>query len=285
MPNGTATDYEKFKDSALRKVPPQDLETESSVLGAVLLEPPCLNDVMALLKAEDFYLEGHRRIFRAFLEMSERNQPIDTITLGDYLKTKNELEAVGGSAYLCTLAEFVPTAVNVLSYAKIVKRQSQLRSLISLFMESAERGYTGNDDPLLLASDVCAELLRINPTSRPHVSRIGDLMTACLKDLDNAYQSKGRIIGVPTGLEELERYYGGISKDDLIVVGGRTSQGKTALAGTIAKNAAVRGYSVAFVSAESDPKKIAMRLLSQASQVENVRLQVGVLAESDFPKS
>ena len=97
--------------------------------------------------------------------MSERNQPIDTLTLGDYLKTKNELEAVGGLAYLCTLAEFVPTAVNVLSYAKIVKRESQFRSLISLFMEAAERGYTGNDDPLLLASDVCAELLRIDPTS------------------------------------------------------------------------------------------------------------------------
>ena len=113
---------------------------------------------------------------------------------------------------------------------------------------------------------------------------IDKLVTECLKDLEEAYHSNGRIIGVPTGLKEFEKYYGGISRRDLVVVGGRTSHGKTSFAGTVAKNTAGLGYPVVFVSAESDPKKIVMRLLSQASQVENIRLQVGMLGDSDFNK-
>jgi replicative DNA helicase len=282
--NGATTDcYERLRDN-LRKVPPQNLEAESSVLGAIFIDSDCINEVLAILKPEDFYRESHRKIYRGMVDLAERSEAIDLVTLSEHLKVRNELEAIGGTAYLAGLADFTPTAVNVRYYARIVQKKSQLRDLISLCTEAAERGYEEQDDPLILASDVTSALLRLNAASRSNVSRIGDLMVECMKDLDKAYKSKAPIVGIPTGLEQLEKYYGGMSEGDLIVTGGLTSQGKTALAGTIAKNTAARGYPVAFVSAESPPKKIVMRLLSQASSVENVRLQVGALGDGDFPK-
>src|SRR5438094_2333791 len=265
----------------LRRVPPQNLEAESSVLGGILLENDALNVVLELLRTGDFYRESHRKIFRAMIELSDRSEPVDIIILSECLKNRGELEAVGGAAYLASCNDFVPTAVNVGSYAGIVKEQSQRRELFKLFQEAV--GRVDSEDPLILASEMTSQLLRINPT-RPNVVRIDSLLRECLKDLEKAYESNGRIVGVPTGLQEFEKYYGGISRGDLVMLGGRTSQGKTSLAGTIAINAATLGYPVAFVSAESHPKKIGLRLISQSSQVENVRLQVGLLNDPDFGK-
>jgi replicative DNA helicase len=263
------------------RVAPQNLEAETAVLGAVLVDPDCINDVLGILRPEDFYRETYGKIFRAMVELTERGEPLDLLVLNDFLGARNELESVGGAAYLASCNEAVPSAVNIGYYARIVKRTFQQRELVRLLNQTIDRAYS--DDPLVVASEIISQLLRINP-AQSHVSGIDELLTECLKDLDKAYQSKGRIVGIPTGLRELEKYHGGMSRGDLVVAGGRTSQGKTSLAGTIAKNAAALGYPVAFVSAESNPKKVVMRLLSHASQVENVRLQVGILADSDFGK-
>jgi len=128
-------------DDNLRKVPPQNLEAESSVLGGILLENEAINLVLELLRAEDFYRESHRKIFRAMIELSDRSEPVDLITLSEHLKNRGELEAVGGSAYLASLADFVPTAANISYYARIVREKSILRSLISTATEIATRVY------------------------------------------------------------------------------------------------------------------------------------------------
>jgi replicative DNA helicase len=120
----------------LRKIPPQNLEAESSVLGGILLDNEAVNQVLELLRPEDFYRESHRKIFRAIIELTDRSEPVDLITLSDFLKIKNELDAVGGTAYLASLADFVPTAANIAYYARIVREKSILRSLISTARQS-----------------------------------------------------------------------------------------------------------------------------------------------------
>src|SRR5881396_1874801 len=132
-------------------IPPQNLEAEASVLGAILLDNSCINEVMGILKPEDFYRESHRKIFRAMIELSDRSEPVDIITLSECLKNRGELEAVGGSAYLASLNDFVPTAANISYYARIVREKSILRHLINAATEVATKGYdgTGNVEELL----------------------------------------------------------------------------------------------------------------------------------------
>ena len=124
----------------LRKVPPQNLEAESSVLGGILLENEAVNQVLELLRPEDFYRESHRKIFRSMIEITDRSEPVDLITLSEFLKSKNELEAVGGTAYLAALADFVPTAANTSYSARIVCEKALLRSLLRTATEIGKRG-------------------------------------------------------------------------------------------------------------------------------------------------
>jgi len=133
-------------DENLAKIPPQNLEAESSILGAILIENDAIKEVLEIVRPEDFYRDSHRKIFRAMIEITERNEPVDLITLSDFLKGKNELEAVGGSAYLAALEDFVPTATNVSYYAKIVREKAVLWSLIRVTTEVATRGYEEQDN-------------------------------------------------------------------------------------------------------------------------------------------
>ncbi|MGH7829222.1 MAG: DnaB-like helicase N-terminal domain-containing protein, partial [Candidatus Binatia bacterium] len=138
-------------DDNLRKVPPQNLEAEASVLGGILLENDAINRVLETLAADDFYRESHRKIFRAMMELSDRSEPVDLITLSDLLKAKGDLEAVGGSSYLASLADLVPTAANIAYYARIVREKAILRHLITAATEIATRGFEdkGNVDEFL----------------------------------------------------------------------------------------------------------------------------------------
>ncbi|HWO43343.1 MAG TPA: replicative DNA helicase [Candidatus Eisenbacteria bacterium] len=262
---------------------PQNLEAEYSVLGGILLDNSAIVSVLEILRPEDFYLESHRRIFRAMGELLERRVPVDLITLSDLLKVRGELEAVGGSSTLASLADTVPTAANISYYARIVKQHSEQRKLIELLGEGIEQAYSGAEDGSTIVGNVMEKWLGLQ-TGRTRGDHISDLVPICLKEIEKAYESKGRLLGVPTGLSEFENSCGGIFRGDLVVIGGRTSMGKTSFATTIAKNAAERGYPVAFVSAESPPSKIVKRLLSQASGIENVRLQAGILRDQEFRK-
>ena len=145
------------------------------------------------------------------MEHSERGDPIDVVTLSDSLKAKNELDAVGGASYLASCQDSVPTAVNVAHYARIVKRSFQSRELVRLFTECTRAAYV--DDRLVVTSEIISQLLRINPAHSNVIWPIEKLVTECLKDLEQAYDSNGRIVGVPTGLNEFENHYGGISRE------------------------------------------------------------------------
>jgi replicative DNA helicase len=263
--------------------PPQNLEAERSVLGGILRDNESIVQVQEILRAEDFYLESHRKMFQAMAELADRSAPIDLLILSDLLKAKGDIESIGGTASIAQLAEEIPTAVNIAHYARIVKRCSEQRSAISILQRGIEHARLSGADVSDVVATLTSQLLKLQGTTRQGF-HISELLPRCLKEIENAFHSKGRIVGVPTGLSEFELSYGGLSRGDLAVIGGRASMGKTSFATTIAKNAAEQGFTVAFVSAESPPSKIVLRLLSQASGIENVRLHTGILRDSDFGK-
>ncbi|MBI4524328.1 MAG: replicative DNA helicase, partial [Deltaproteobacteria bacterium] len=166
----------------LRKVPPQNLEAECSILGAIMLENNAVNVALELIRPDDFYRESHRRIFRAMLELSDRNEPVDIITLTDVLKGRGELEAVGGASYLASLNDFVPTAANIAHYARIVREKAILRQLISAATEIATRGYEerGNVDEFLdLAEKIIFDISE--KKVKASFVKLGDMMKDSIK--------------------------------------------------------------------------------------------------------
>jgi replicative DNA helicase len=269
----------------LRKVPPQNLEAESSVLGGILLENEAVNLVLELLRAEDFYRESHRKIFRAMIELSDRNEPVDLITLSEFLKGRGDLEAVGGTAYLASLADFVPTAANISFYARIVREKSILRSLISTATDIATRGYEeqGNVEEFLDAAEKVIFDISEKKIKASFIA-VGDMIKDTLKTVEKLYERKEMVTGVPTGYEDLDRLTAGLQPADLVIVAGRPSMGKTAFSLNIATNAAFAGIGAAVFSLEMAKEQLVLRLLCSEARVNNSKVRSGYLAERDFPK-
>src|SRR5580765_1357008 len=269
----------------LRKVPPQNLEAESSVLGGILLENEAVNQVLELLRPEDFYRESHRKIFRSMIEITDRSEPVDLITLSEFLKSKNELEAVGGTAYLAALADFVPTAANISYYARIVREKAILRSLISTATEIATRGYEeqGSVEEFLDSAEKVIFDISEKKIKASFVA-VGDMITDTLKTIDKLYQRKEMVTGVPTGYEDLDKLTAGLQPADLIIIAGRPGMGKTAFALNIATNAAYTGVGAAIFSLEMAKEQLVLRMLCSEARVNSSKVRSGYLGERDFPQ-
>jgi replicative DNA helicase len=269
----------------LRKVPPQNLEAESSVLGGVLLENDAINVVLEVLRPEDFYRESHRKIFRAMIELLDRNEPVDLITLSDFLKGRNELEAVGGTSYLAALADFVPTAANISYYARIVREKAILRSLIGAATEIATRGYEeqGNVEEFLDTAEKVIFDISEKKIKASFVS-VGDMIKDTLKTVEKLYERKEMVTGVPTGYEDLDKLTAGLQAADLIIVAGRPGMGKTAFALNIATNAAYAGVGAAVFSLEMAKEQLVLRMLCSEARVNSSKVRSGYLGERDFPQ-
>jgi len=272
-------------DDNLRKVPPQNLEAESSVLGGILLENEAVNLVLEIVRPEDFYRESHRKIFRAIIELSDRSEPVDLITLSDFLKGRGELDAVGGTAYLASLADFVPTAANISFYARIVREKAILRSLITTATEIATRGYEeqGNVEEFLDTAEKVIFDISEKKIKASFVA-LGDMIKDTLKTVERLYERKELVTGVPTGYEDLDKLTAGLQPADLVIVAGRPSMGKTAFSLNIAANAAFAGIGAAVFSLEMAKEQLVLRMLCSEARVNNSKVRSGYLAERDFPK-
>jgi replicative DNA helicase len=273
-------------DDNLRKVPPQNLEAEASVLGGILLENEAINRVLEIIAPVDFYRESHRKIFRAMLELADRSEPADLITLSELLKGKGELEAVGGSTYLASLADQVPTAANIAHYARIIREKAILRQLISSATEIATRGFEeqGNVDEFLDAAEKVIFDIAEKKIKASFVS-IGDMIKDTLKAVERLYERKELVTGVPTGFKDLDKLTAGLQPSELIIVAGRPSMGKTAFALNIAANAALNaGMGVAVFSLEMAREQLVLRMLCSEARVDNSKVRAGYLGERDFPK-
>ena len=273
-------------DASLHKVPPQNLEAEQSVLGGILLDDMALSTVQEVLAQEDFYSDAHRKIFAAAVELSNRNEPCDLITLSNILKDQKQMEKVGGTAYLASLVDNVASAANIAYYAKIIKEKSVLRSLIGSATEILNNSYDASMDVDQILDEAEHAIFEISENKiRPSFYPIRDIIKDSFKTIERLFEKKELITGVATGFDKLDEMTSGFQRSDLIIIAGRPSMGKTAFALNIAQFAALEmGVPVAIFSLEMAREQLAMRMLAGEARVNSQRLRKGFLGETDWPK-
>ena len=273
-------------DLLAQRLPPQNLEAEISVLGGVLLDNEALNRVLEVIKEGDFYRESHRKIFSAVLDLYERSEPVDLITLTEALRKREVLEQVGGIEYLNSLVNSIPTAANIAYYAKIVKEKAILRKLVNRATDIVSQvyGHAGNVDDFLDQAE--RSIFEISEDRvRPSFYPIKDIIKSSFKTIERLYEKRQLITGVPTGFAKLDELTSGLQPSDLIIVAGRPSMGKTAFALNITAHASIEAaVPSAIFSLEMAKEQLAIRMLCSEGKVDAHRLRGGFLSESDWPK-
>ena len=231
----------KVLSNSPQRLPPQNLEAEQCVLGSVLLQQGALVKVIEYLSAEDFYRDAHKIIFAAMVELFERSEPQDLITVTNILRDKNRLDTIGGPAYLASLTDIVPVVANIGYYGKIIRQKAILRKLIQTSTEIAARCYEEQDDIDVLVDEAEQTIFEISRSkSGQDFQALSKIIPNTFRALEKRFERKELITGVPTGYEEFDRMTAGLQPSDLIILAGRPSMGKTALAMNIARNAAVQ---------------------------------------------
>ena len=268
------------------RVPPHNIEAEQSVIGGILLDNEVLPNVLEILRGGEFYRAAHRTIFGAVMQLFERNEPCDLVTLTDLLRSQKKLEEVGGASYLASLVDRVPSSANTGQYARIVKEKSMVRTLISRATEIVASGFDSSltaENLLDRAEQAIFQVSedRINPSFFP----IKEIIKQSIKTLETLYDRREMITGVPTGFTELDRLTSGFQSSDLIIIAGRPSMGKTALALNIARHAAVEAETtVGIFSLEMNKAQLGMRLLCSEARVDSQKMRSGFLSDRDWPR-
>jgi replicative DNA helicase len=267
------------------KLPPQNLEAEQSVLGGILIENEAINNVIESLTPEDFYREAHRKIFEALLDLSERDEPADLITLTEVMRKKNTLDAAGGASYIASLIDSVPTAANIEYYARIVKEKALLRRLIGTATDLITQSYEDRGEIEAFLDEAERSIFQITENKvKPSFYPIRDIVKQSFKTIERLYEKKELITGVPSGFKELDRLTAGFQPSDLIIVAGRPGMGKTAFCLNMAQYAATeKKVPVAIFSLEMSKEQLVIRMLCSEAQVEGTRLRTGFLRETDWP--
>jgi len=266
------------------RLPPQNIEAGQSVLGSLLIDPEAILKVTPFLRPEDFYRETHGLIYKAIIDLHERRQPADFVTLCDELGRRGQLEQVGGPGYLTSLISAVPTSAHVQHYGRIVERTAMLRRLISAAGEISNMAYERGDDEDKILDQ--AEQLIFGVAQR-RVERELVALRTILGDyydrIEYLYRHRGETVGVPTGFIDLDRLLGGFQPADLVIVAGRPGTGKTSLALTIADYAARRqGRCIALFSLEMPAQQVLQRLVSGATGIQSQRLRTGNISEDEL---
>ena len=269
---------------ALQKLPPQNVEMEQSILGAILQNNDAIVRLADTLQEEDFYHDAHRWLYRAMLDLFQENVPIDVLTVNEWLKKKDRLDTIGGPAYLAELVELVPTAAHVDYHARVVREKSILRALIRTATNIVTDSYEADEDVAALLDRAERAILEISQGKA--TSGFVDLQNV-LKDsfrqLETLSARKEPITGLPTGFGDLDRQTAGLQPSDLIVIAGRPSMGKTTLALNIAAYAGMRtGKPIAVFSLEMSKEQLALRMLCAQAQVDSAKLRTGFLAGNDW---
>jgi replicative DNA helicase len=271
---------------SIDRLPPQSIEAEQSVLGALLIDRDAVIEVADTLRPQDFYRQAHGQIYEAILELYERREPVDIVTVSEALERHEALEQVGGSAYLTSLINLTPTAVNALHYAHIVERKSVLRNLIGAAGKIASIGLDDSADVSEAIDRAEQELFGVSERRvQSGFSPLKSLLMVAYDRLDYLHQHKGEISGIRTGFTDLDTLTSGLQKSDLILIAARPSVGKTSLGLNIAEQAAVReGKSIGIFSLEMSKEQLVLRLLSSVANIDSQRLRTGFLEEMDFTR-
>ncbi len=274
------------KDPWLQKVPPQNIEVEQSILSAMLIENNTLPEVLEVVSEKDFYRESHRKIFAAMVDLFERNEPADLITVTNILKEQGRLESVGGASYLAELVDTVPMATNAAHYAKIVREKATLRQLIERAASITTRCFEDRGDVEEVLDFAERSIFDISENKvRPAFHSLADILNDTYKAVEDAVGNKILVTGVPTGYHMLDEKTSGLQPSDLVVIAGRPSMGKTALALNIAQNACTQtGIPVGIFSLEMSKEQLSLRMLSSEARIDSSRMRGGFLSESDLAR-
>ena len=264
---------------------PQSIEAEEAVLGAILENPAALGRVVEFLKPESFYKPAHKIIYEAMLNMFRKNEPIDIVTISEYLRNREELELAGGRAYINDLAINVVTTTNIEYYAKIVQEKEIKRALINAGSEIVSMSYESEDTDNVLDN---AQKLIFNIASQKDTSdlvAIQDLVVESYEQIEQRFNNKDELVGVTTGFYDLNALTSGLQKSDLIILAARPSMGKTAFALNLAQNVALKGKkAVAIFSLEMPKQQLTKRMLCSEAEVDTQRITSGNIQPKDWEK-
>jgi len=289
----------------LLKIPPHSIEAEQSVLGGLMLDNHAWEKIADRVTEEDFYRYDHRLIFRAIADLAEDNQPLDIITLSEWLGKRGDLDDAGGFAYLGTMAKDTPSAANIRAYADIVRERSILRQLIGVGTDIADSAFNpGEKASKTLLDEAERAVFKIaeqGSKQRQNFKPIKSLLKATLERINALSKSNSTLIGLPTGYPDLDTMTSGFQKGDLIIVAGRPSMGKTTLAMNFAEYIALehtlsesqsnnskktksKAKSVAIFSMEMPAEQLTLRMLSSMGKINQTNLRTGNLTENDWPR-
>ena len=270
----------------VERIPPHNEEAERSVLGAAMLSKDALYDVIEEVKADDFYNESHREIFKAIMELYRANSPVDMLTVCEELKTAKALDMVGGRAYIATLTSEVPSTINAGEYAKIVTEKAALRQLIDTAEDIKNKSYEGKEDPQQILNFAESGIFSISQKrQKSDYTAIQDVLLKNVEIIDEASKNQGKVVGIPTGFKDLDELTSGLHRSDLIILAARPAMGKTAFALNIAQQTATKaGASVLIFSLEMSKEQLGQRLLAIQARVEMQKLKTGTLERKDWDR-
>ena len=268
------------------KIPPQDIDAERSVLGALMIDPIASNDVFGKLQPAHFYRPAHAKIYEVIVSLAEENQPVDEITTASGLESKGELEGIGGRAYLTELTNRLPSAANIEYHAGIVLKHALMRSLISVANSISTAGYEGTTDVADLLDRAESKIFEITSNrDQKSFSPMKDLVKSAITHIEKLFEQKQAITGCPSGFAKFDEMTAGLQPSDLIIVAGRPSMGKTALALNMAQNAALQHKKVVAVfSLEMSKDSLVMRMLCSEGRISGHKLRKGALQQADWSR-
>ncbi|MDI3476518.1 MAG: replicative helicase [Thermoanaerobacterium sp.] len=267
------------------KIPPQNIEAEQAVLGAMLLSRDAIIDASEIVKADDFYKESNKKLFTIIMDMFEKNIPVDLVTVVDELRRQNLLEAVGGLDYITNLSSSIVTTANVSYYAKMIREKATLRRLIQASSEIMEMSYSSGDihDVLDAAEQKIFDIAQGRNTENFYP--IKDVLMDTFYNIENLYKNKGHLTGVPSGFPDLDLKTSGFQPSDFILLAARPSMGKTSFALNIAENAALAlKEPVAIFSLEMSKEQLVNRLICSTANIDSQKLRTGNLDDDDWPR-
>lgn len=274
------------KEVPAGKVPPQNIDAEKSLLGAVLIDEEVLADVSEHVKAKDFYDKNHTRVFGAMMRLYERHKPVDLLTLTDELKKKDELDIVGGSSYLTELTNHVPTSAHAATYAQMVAETAVRRRLIKASGEISEMGFDEDTTTQELLEKAEAELFSVSDQSlKQDLTSLESILTDSFDRMEELHRNQGTLRGIRTGYRDLDDMTAGLQRSDLLILAARPAMGKTTLVTNLAYNVAtIAKQPVLFFSLEMSKEQLVDRMLADASGVDAWNIRTGNLSDEDFSK-
>ena len=283
MPKAAAKEPELEARPAGR-IPPQHIDIEKSLLGAILISEECLPDITEIVKPEDFYDERHRHIYGAMYNLYERHRPVDLLTVKEQLSDRKLIERAGGVGYLSSLASYVPTAAHAKAYAETVKEDSIRRKLIDAAVDITEIAYDETTDTQETLGEAERALFKVSEaTNKGEMYSISDLLSDTFDRLEVLHENKGAIAGLKTGFVDLDKMTAGLHRSDLLILAARPAMGKTAFALNVGRNvAAINKKAVLIFSLEMGKEQLINRMLADASGVDSFKLETGTFSGDDF---